>query len=69
MNFLDKKTTWDNLELWVFKIAVFFSGICFGILLFDYVKMFLYYFVALAVITTLLAGGIWFKKMKEYKTN
>jgi hypothetical protein len=69
MNFLDKKTTWDNLELWVFKVCIFTAGICFGIIFFDYIKLFLPYFVALAAITTAWAVRIWYKKMKEFKNN
>lgn len=65
MNFLFKKTTWSNWELWLFKACLFFGGIAAGIYFYKYVQMYLSLFFYFFLVTTIYITYLWIKKLNE----
>ncbi|MFI5163867.1 MAG: hypothetical protein ACHQHP_01325, partial [Bacteroidia bacterium] len=59
-----KKTTWSNMELWLFKVCIFSGGIAAGFYFYKYIEMyflpFLYFFIATTIWITYLS----IKKLK-----
>jgi undecaprenyl pyrophosphate phosphatase UppP len=65
MNFLNKKTSWSNFELWLLKICVFSVGIVFGIYFYDSLKEIFRVIVFIFFITLPITIVLWLTKMKQ----
>lgn len=62
MNFIQRKSSWTNLELWLFKLTVFFCGILAGVYFHQALGNFTGLFLTLAAIGCAYTLAIWFKK-------
>ena len=65
MNFLAKKTTWSNMELWLFKACIFSGGITAGIYFYNFIDKYMMLFLLFFIITTIGLTYLWLKKMKQ----
>ena len=65
MNFLTKKSTWSNFDLWVFKLAVFTGSALIGAYFSETVIGFTKYFLIVFIISTAWATWAWTRNMKK----
>ncbi len=64
MNFLQKKSTWTNQELWLFKLTVFCCGLLGGSYFADFFDSFSGILLILAFAGSAYTLAIWFKKQR-----
>jgi hypothetical protein len=67
MNLFKQKTSWTNVELGIFKIAVFSAGILFGVYAQPHLTGNLDWLWLLMTTTSLIAAYLWAIKMKITK--
>ena len=65
INFFGTKTSWSNIELAIFKIAVFSAGIIAGSYFYNYLKPYLLMVLVVFTVTTIWAATTWITKMKR----
>lgn len=64
MNFLQRKSTWTNQELWLFKLTVFLCGILAGSYFAEFFGTISAILLMLAFVGSAYTLAIWFKKQR-----
>ena len=65
MNFLKMKTTWTNLELVPFKVAIASAYVLLGAYFHEYIRAYYLAVVVLFFVSTIPTIYKWFKKLKS----
>ncbi len=63
MNFLSRKTTWSNYQLWTFKVCVFLFGLAGGVWFKEELQSLLPVIFTVALVLGLWMAFLWFKKL------
>jgi hypothetical protein len=64
MNFFRINSTWSNAEFLIIKICLVSLGFAAGMYFYEYLKEYMFVFAMIYVITAIVCGYLWVKKMK-----
>jgi hypothetical protein len=63
MNFLNRRSSWSNLELWIFKVVVFSCGLIAGVYLDQFLLVYMPVLIVFALCGCVLILFIWIRKL------
>jgi hypothetical protein len=63
-NFLNKRTSWKNSELWLYKLAVFFCGLAVGAYFNVFLSAYMAPLATLATLGAIAVAVLWLRKLR-----